>query len=174
MLTSPWIRCLGVVCLLAGGACAPHSSVAVEAPVQPLRLSESGPTAAQSSASSGSVTPERERESRELGRTWGWVLAAGVGGVAGVFAVGTSVAMLLDKGIRDSDCNASKGCSPSGLDANTQIANLANWNTAAWILAVAGVGTGAYLLLTNPSAQGTQVGLVPNGSGANVSLRTVF
>jgi hypothetical protein len=82
--------------------------------------------------------------------------------------------MLLDKGIRDSDCNASKGCSPSGLDANTQIANLANWNTAAWILAVAGVGTGAYLLLTNPSAQGTQVGLVPNGSGANVSLRTVF
>jgi hypothetical protein len=84
--------------------------------------------------------------------------------------------MLVDSNTRSQDCDAAKVCSLSGLQANAQISDLANLNAAAWILAAAGLGTGAYLLLTNPTdrAKGTQVGVVPNGAGANVSLRTVF
>ena len=84
--------------------------------------------------------------------------------------------MLGDMNTRNRDCSAAKVCSLSGMDANSQIAAIADLNTAAWILATAGLGAGAYLLLTNPAdrAKGMQVGLVPNGAGANVSLRTVF
>jgi hypothetical protein len=116
-----------------------------------------------------------ERTSRQLGRTWGWVFV-GEGGVAGAVAIGTSALMIGDKITRDRDCNAMKVCSDSGLNANTQLAELAGWNIGAWILAAAGLGVGAYLLIVNPTdhAMGAEVGVVPNGSGANLSLRTAF
>jgi hypothetical protein len=84
--------------------------------------------------------------------------------------------MLVDMNARNQDCTAARVCSSAGLQANSQIATVADWNAGAWIIAAAGLGTGAYLLLTNPTdrAKATQVGVVPNGAGANVSLRTVF
>ena len=169
------------MCAVWTAACAPQSTLSVESPSQPLVLP--GPTASpassSSSASSDSGTEPRaldERESRQLARTWGWLLAGGVGGVAGVVALGTSVVMLVDMNARNQDCTAARVCSSAGLQANSQIATVADWNAGAWIIAAAGLGTGAYLLLTNPTdrAKATQVGVVPNGAGANVSLRTVF
>lgn len=179
MATSTYLRCLGIVCAGWTAACAPQSTLSVESPSQPLILPGSAASPAASSSSSGSATEPGaldERESRQLARTWGWLLAGGVGGVAGVVALGTSVVMLVDMNTRSNDCNTARVCSPSGLEANSQIASIADWNAGAWIIAAAGLGTGAYLLLTNPTdrAKGTQVGVVPNGAGANVSLRTVF
>jgi hypothetical protein len=154
--------CLGLVCAISGTACV-SNSVAVPAatPVPP--------------SSTKSETLE-QGESRDLARTWGWILVGGMGGTAGAIAVGTSVLMLVDKNTRDRDCNAAKICSPSGLDANSQLASLAGVNAGAWVVAAAGLGIGTYLLLANPAdrASGTQLGLVPNRAGASLSLRTAF
>ena len=100
----------------------------------------------------------------------------GVGGVAGVAAIGTSVLMLVDKGTRDRECNAAKVCSRAGLDANSQLADVAGLNAGSWVVAAVGSGIGAYLLFSNPTdrATGTQVGVVPNRAGASLSLRTPF
>lgn len=143
-----------------------------------------GPAPAPASGSSSSdsnqkrhETPE-EREGRQLGRTWGWTLVS-VGAAAGVVAIGTSYLMLNDASTRNSNCNSStKVCNGSGFTANSQLADLAGWNTALWIVSAVGLGVGAYLLITHPTdrAVGNQieVGVEPNAGGAGVGMRGTF
>jgi len=196
--------CLLLVGLLSSSACTPAVVPAREpsyGPAQRLTLADAVPAppapadsaSSQQPASAGasdaatplqapaSSDPSRERytyadrDQRQLARAWGWALGS-IGAGAGLLAIGTSILMLEDNSTRNSNCNAQKVCNTSGLTANTQLADLGGWNMAFWIIGAAGLGAGAYLLLTNPSdeVKSTQVGVVSNGSGANLQLRGSF
>ncbi len=119
--------------------------------------------------------PASEHHDRQMNRALGWV-AVSIGSVAGVVALGTSYLMLQAQSDRNGGCDAQHTCTQAGLDANARLGQLAGWNAGAWIVAAAGIGTGVFLLLTNPSdaALGTQVGLAPSGSGMGVALRRGF
>jgi hypothetical protein len=108
-------------------------------------------------------------------RTFGWV-SVGLGAEAAVAAVATSVIMLHDKSVRDSNCNADKVCSPAGLDANQDIGLLSGWNAAAWILTAAGLGIGGYLVWTDSDdgEKRTTITVSPIGSGAGLGVRSSF
>ena len=100
----------------------------------------------------------------------------GVGTSAGFVAAVTSVIMLHDKSVRDAHCDASKACSPAGLNADAGIANTSGWNIGTWALAAVGLGVGAFLLLSNQGdlQPETQIGVAPIGSGGGLSLRSGF
>ena len=159
---------------LASTACAPHV-VQATTPAPYVMLAEAAPVPASASPghSAASETPD-ERHSRHAARRVGWI-AVGIGTAGGLLALGTSILMLEDKSTRDSGCT-SKVCSTAGFTANGQLSDLGPWNAGAWVVAAAGLGVGAYLLLTNPSdsSQGTQVGVGPTGSGAGLTLRSSF
>lgn len=112
---------------------------------------------------------------RDLARMGGWVAIA-VGGLAGIVAIGTSIAMLHDKSVRDAGCDANKACSSDALSANADLAGTSPWNTGAYVLAAAGLGIGAFLVITNPSEPetATRIGVSPTASGATVSLHGSF
>ena len=114
-----------------------------------------------------------------MGRTAGWIFVA-VGAEAATVALVTSVMLLHDNSVRSSECNAQKACSVDGVDANSRIRSLVNWNAGAWAVAAVGLGAGAYLVLSNPrhadqaGATRTAIGVAPNGSGVGLDLRSSF
>ncbi len=116
-----------------------------------------------------------QRESRQLGRTWG-IVSVGLGATAAALALGTSVLMLHDLAERNNDCNASKVCTTEGVSANNALSDLAPWNATGWILAAVGVGIGVGLLMANPTdkAEGVQVGVGATGSGIGLDARGSF
>jgi hypothetical protein len=155
-------------------AAAPPADVATPAPdaASPPRAA---PPPAEAPPESASSPATRSRETsphyeRQLNRIWGWVsLAVGVQAVG--LAVGTSVMMLHQNDLRKADCEG-KACSAAGLNANAELASLSPWNIGSWVVGAAGLGIGAYLLLTHPSDKelGVQVGVAPGG----VLLRGAF
>jgi hypothetical protein len=149
---------LALALALAGcaSAAAPHPIVAAAPSSE-----GDAPPVSQEAATSRESSPH---QTRQMNRVWGWVsLAAGVQG-AGLAAV-TSFMMLHQNSIRNADCT-DKACTTTGLNANREIDSLAPWNAGAWIVGVAGVGIGAFLLLSNPSDKelGVQVGVSPGGA----------
>jgi hypothetical protein len=158
-------------------ACAPSTPAVVPAAAVPAP----GPLLlAEAIASPPPAPPPRsdqtnERLEHDRARTYGWI-AVGIGSVAGVVAIYTSIQMLNDKSIRDAHCNAAKACDADGFNANTDLAGASGWNIGSWVVAAAGLGAGAFLVLTNPSEKqkGTQVGVAPSGSGASLTLRGAF
>jgi hypothetical protein len=121
-------------------------------------------------------------------RAFGWIVLS-IGADATVGAVITSFILLHQKGVLDENCNAEKRCSSAGVDAAATIHALVPWNTAMWVVAAAGIGTGAVLLLTHrpqkaPSdAKDTarsakppppELVLSPSPSGASFSLVGTF
>jgi hypothetical protein len=156
---------------------APDSVPVVPGAPTPPDYGAPPPVEATPSAPPSSTKSEtsEQREDRQLGRTWGWA-AVSFGASAGVLAIGTSILMLEDSSTRSSNCNAQKVCNASGLTANGQLQDLGPWNAALWVVGVAGLGVGAFLLITHPTdrATGTQVGVAPNGSGASFELRSSF
>ncbi len=94
--------------------------------------------------------------------------------------------MLHENSVRSSDCNAQKICSSAGADANNKIDAMAPFNAGSWIVAAAGLGVGAYLVLTNPpksdasstapapSPPTASIGVGPNGSGMGLNFRSLF
>jgi hypothetical protein len=125
--------------------------------------------------SNGKTETYDERDSRQGARMWGWTLI-GLGGSAALIALGTSYWMLHDKSARDSNCDADKVCNPTGLSANNELGQMVGWNIGAWAIAAAGLGVGAFLVLSNPSDKemGTQVGVAPTGSGTGMVLKGTF
>lgn len=105
----------------------------------------------------------------------GWI-AVGMGSLAGVVALYTSYQMLHDKSVRDANCDSHKVCSTTGFDANSELEALSGWNVGSWAFTAAGLGVGAFLLLTNPSdaSMGPRVGIGPTGSGTGLTLRSAF
>jgi hypothetical protein len=71
--------------------------------------------------------------------------------------------MLENKSTRDSNCNAAKVCSAIGLNANNEIGAVGAWNAGAWVLAVAGLGVGTYLILSHPIAEHARISVSPAG-----------
>lgn len=128
------------------------------------------------------VTPSNDNHASAQRRDAGWV-SIGIGSAAAAVALGTGYVMLHDKSVRSSACNAQNQCTQEGLDANSQIQSMQNWNTAAWIVALVGGGVGAFLVLTNPAESKdekappkgqTTVGVTPNGSGMTLGLGRSF
>jgi hypothetical protein len=171
---------------LASAACArTPETVPTVAPSPRLLLADAAPAPAAEPAApdnGGGGHPNEkktetypERDSRQLGRTWGWA-AISIGAAAGVLALGTSGLMLHDLSVRGADCSSNKVCTPDGATANAALADIAPWNVATWVITAVGLGVGVYFLVTNPTdqAMGTQVGIVPNGSGATLSARGSF
>jgi hypothetical protein len=162
------VRCVCVaivVCLL------PRAGFASEA-AAPEAPAPAAPTESRSESAPGVTTPrEAPKGSRAL-RIVGWVTFS-LGAEAAVVASVTSVMLLHQKGVRDNECNPQKLCSARGLDANGTIASLVGWNTASWVVAVAGLGTGAYLLLTNRRSRST-VAVAPGPGEVGVGLRGAF
>jgi hypothetical protein len=108
-------------------------------------------------------------------RTIGW-FSIGIGASAALIAIGTSIMMLNQLSIRNSDCNAQKLCTADGLTANSQLQGLGGWNTGSYVVAAVGLALGAYLVITNPakSKDETAIGVSPTNSGAAFSLRSTF
>src|SRR5262249_3036100 len=153
-------------------ACAPVARTPAVAP-GPLLLAEA--IASPPPAPPRKSDEVSQRLQHDRARTYGWI-AIGIGSVAGGGAIYTSIEMLNDKGVRDAQCNAAKACDADGFNANTDLAGASGWNIGSWVVAAAGLGAGAFLVLTNPSdkKRGTQVGVAPNGSGASLTLRSAF
>jgi hypothetical protein len=147
-------------------AIAPGPVLLAEAIVPP-------PPAPSAPPSRSDETQQRQR--RDTARTYGWI-AIGLGSLAGVVALYTSGEMLHDKSVRDAHCSAAKACDTDGLNANTDLAGASGWNIGSWVVAAAGLGAGAFLLLTNPGdkQKSTQVGVAPSGNGASLTLRSAF
>ena len=85
--------------------------------------------------------------------------------------------MLHDKSVRDGNCNAAKVCAPAGLDANADIGVLAGWNTAAWIVAAAGLGIGGFLVLSDRAGERPRATITVNpvgSGGVGLGMRSSF
>jgi hypothetical protein len=169
---------------LAGNGCAP-ATVEAARPVLAASVTSadvatnSGGAPAPGGGSSSEPPPQsakagKKQPSRDL-RNAGWASLA-IGGVAGLFAIGSSIIMLEDEQTRSSNCNANKVCTPAGAQADYSLANNAAPNVALWALTITGLGVGAYFILTNPrgAADAVSVGVTPNGSGANLAIRGAF
>jgi hypothetical protein len=117
----------------------------------------------------------RSRSTSDSTRTYGWVVL-GAGGSATILAVGTSILMLHDKGVRDSNCNADKVCALAGFNANEDLKYTAGWNAGAWIAAAAGLGVGSVLILSTTDGAGrrSDVAVKPVGSGVGLGVGSTF
>lgn len=93
-------------------------------------------------------------------RTWGWV-AGGVG-AAGIL-VGTTAGVLAlgKKSTVDANCDDAKRCNQTGIDAADAGSRLATVSTVGLLVGAVGVGVGAYLLVTSPTATRPETALVP-------------
>jgi hypothetical protein len=175
---------VAALCALAVAGCAagprPHPIVAQATPAGPEAGTGGTGTATVTDAGSGAGAPTSEkrrgegtseRAARKTNRALGWIAIA-IGSEAAIVAGVTSVMMLHYQSQRSDGCDANKVCTPEGLNANTQLSQLAGWNAAAYVVAAAGLGTGLFLLLTNPSDGSThaEVGATPGG----LTLRGAF
>jgi len=102
--------------------------------------------------------------------TVGWVVG-GVG-LAGLVVGSVTGAMLLGKKKTvDDNCNADKLCTQAGTDAAESGRSLAPWTTAGLIVGVAGIGVGAYLVLTSDSGNGTQTAISASPVAGGMQLK---
>jgi hypothetical protein len=117
--------------------------------------------------------PPAEHRGSQTARTIGWI-SLGIGAEASIVALATSVVILNDLSARSNGCNAEKVCTVGGFGANAQLGSLSGWNAGAWALAIAGVGVGTYLVLTNPPHRRVQVGVGTTGTSVALSLQGSF
>jgi len=126
-------------------------------------------------ASPAGVTTARPRAEEPKNNTLAYVML-GVGG-AGVVTGGVLWAVLNKKhDIVENNCDDQKRCNAEGMDAADSGKKLTPIYTGAWIVGAAGLGVGAYLLLTGgeSSAPSTQVGAAPLPGGGAVRLEGRF
>jgi hypothetical protein len=149
---------LTALCIVAEAGCAAHAVPPPQAP---------GASASSTPASQ----PSRDRSAR----TYGWV-SLSVGVEATLVALVTSGMMLHEKNVRDGHCDTQKVCSIDGANANTSLSQLGWWNATAWVVAVAGLGVGGYLLWSHPveGRASTGVAVEPVGTGVGLGLRGGF
>ncbi|HKQ68279.1 MAG TPA: hypothetical protein VJT73_03030 [Polyangiaceae bacterium] len=105
---------------------------------------------------------------RSSARTLGWVFG-GVGVAGAGAAVATAIMLGNRKNTLESDC-PNKTCTDQGaVDAAASGKSLLVVNTASFIVAGAGLGLGAYFLLSAPKSRATAA-LAPNVSPRSVDL----
>jgi hypothetical protein len=107
-------------------------------------------------------------------RTGGWI--AGGAGLAGLALAAVSGAVLLDeKGTVSRHCPRPDACDGEGAAAASANKVWLPVNAAAWIVGAAGVGAGAFLILTSgPDAPRTAIAVAPCEGGARLEARTAF
>ena len=99
----------------------------------------------------GAILPQRPLEDRGSRlRTIGWV-ALGLGAVGAATATATGIWLVPVKNTVDSNCPDRACLNQKGLDAVSTGKALVVANTAGVIAAAAGLGVGAYLVLSNPA-----------------------
>jgi hypothetical protein len=101
----------------------------------------------------------------------GWTLSGvGVAGIAGATATGLIV---MDRAatVRDA-CRVKDMCTPEGAAAASEGKTFLVLNTVSWVIAAAGIGTGAYFVLSSMRAQPTAV-LAPTLTRTGASLSWV-
>lgn len=139
-----------------------------------------------SSNSNGDPPASESADSNKLTRYAGWAVVA-LGAGAATFAVATSVMMLHESSVRSSDCNAQKVCTSDGVAANDKLGLMGAFNATSWVVAAAGIGVGAYLVLANPprddastikppqsTSPTAEIGVGPTGTGTGLNLRGAF
>jgi hypothetical protein len=166
------IAFLTATTFLAAG-CAPPAAPPREPPAH-LLLAEAAPEPLPPPPANEPAPKGEAVGGNGIPRAVGW-FSIGFGASAGLVALGTSLMMLHQSDLRNAGCNAAKVCTPDGLNANSQLDGLAGWNVASYVAAVAGLGIGTILILTNPkNDRKTAVEVSPNGSGAGLFLRSTF
>ncbi len=178
--SSVWafVAAAGLAACAGRSAPRPQYASNAEAPRGPSALPASSspegasPAPAPTEASASNAAPSDT--SAATRRTLGWVIAS-VGAEAAIVAVTTSIMLIHEKSALNDNCNAQKACSQDGTSAAATIDSTVPWNTAAWIVAAAGLGAGAFLILTNPSdARQTAIGVSPTTGGAALGVRSRF
>jgi hypothetical protein len=136
-----------------------------------LTSADAAPQEAQPRTGETAASKDEGRSTRTLG-----FIILGVGASVTAVALGTSAIMLHENGVRSDGCNAQKVCSPAGLAANSKLDALGGWNAGLWAVGAAGLGIGAFLVVTHPAKNSghTTVGVAPNGSGMDLALRGTF
>jgi hypothetical protein len=136
----------------------------------------SAPASAPSTSPSTSLalTPPGQDDRGDL-RTYGFI-AGGIGAAGLLAGLVTRGLALGKKGSIADHCDANKLCDQTGLDAVSAADTLQTVSTVSLLVGVAGLGTGAYLILSNPKPSEPQVTLRPVvlGGGAGVSFRRSF
>jgi hypothetical protein len=130
----------------------------------------------QAGAAPASPTPPPSPRSSPM-RTAGWI--AGSIGVAGFALAGVSGLALLEdkKTLADpGHCDAQKRCDSAGLDAASNAKTWLVVNASSWVIGIAGVAAGAYLVLAGSSRMAPQVriALMPLPGGAQVAAQGHF
>jgi hypothetical protein len=138
------------------------------------------------SSTSGDDPASESADPNKLTRYTGWIVGA-VGAQAAVLAVATSFMMLHENSVRSSDCNAQKVCTSDGVDANNKLGLMGAFNATSWVVAAAGLGVGAYLVIASPPKNDAStmkqlqpdtptasIGVGPNGSGVGLNFRSLF
>ncbi len=129
----------------------------------------------QTRPADGTEETGARRDPHRVRRTVGWISLA-IGAEAAIVAVTTSFMLLHEKSVLNDSCDAQKHCNPVGIDAKESINGTVPWNTASWIVAVAGVGAGTILLLTSrpDSGKSTALTISPTPAGFALGLRSFY
>lgn len=130
-----------------------------------LTLSQ-GKAGAARAPSSPKPAPGTSSSKRTLGFVIGGI------GIAGLATAGVTGAMLLSRDAEIKDNCPDKRCNAKGRDLIDGSKPLITVNTVAWAVGVAGVGVGAYLVLTGKSDASAETAVGPSWvpGGATVNL----
>jgi hypothetical protein len=137
-------------------------------------LTKDAPALSPAPAAALALTAPDKSDRDDL-RTYGYV-ATGVGAAGLLVGLVTRGLALGKKGTIADHCDASKFCDQTGMDAVSAASTLQTVSTVSLLVGVAGLGTGAFLVLSNPTPSESQTTLRPMvlGGGAGLSFRRSF
>jgi hypothetical protein len=132
-------------------------------------------TAGETADDSSAYGSNPRRDPHVMRRVLGWI-SLSIGVEAAALAGVTSGLIVHQKGVRDDNCNAQKVCNAAGFAAVNTIDSIVPWNTATWVVAAAGLGVGAALVIVSPpeSTRRTAITLSPNSAGLDLGVRSTF
>ncbi|MBN1607179.1 MAG: PEGA domain-containing protein [Polyangiaceae bacterium] len=139
-----------------------------------LEVGPEAPEPPPTSPSRGQPAPEAEDWMKSQ-RTWGYI-AGGVGVAGALTGVGSFLAMRHADAKARNHCDAETlRCDPDGMDALDSGKTWSLVNYVGWGVAVAGLGVGAFLVISDLESEAPQsVGLAPLPAGAALSYRGRF
>lgn len=103
-------------------------------------------------------------------------VALGAGGVGIVLGTITGIVVINKKSTMESHCDGAFACDDTGLDAASSGETFSTISTVTFLVGAAGLGVGAYLLLSDDSQdQSTAaIGFVPTANGADIVVQRRF
>ena len=148
-----------------------ESNVVAEIELGPLDID--GPLTAKPSPETATATPSRQASGSNGTRTLGWTLA-GVG-LASLVVGGVTGVMTLDRASTVKEhCDGDLACDPEGSSAASSGQTLSLVSTITVIAGVAGLGAGAFLLLTAPPKKTASTTIGPGPGSLGLVMRRSF